>query len=109
MSIRVAGYVRTWKLTKIFNIPITYDGSYGHHGTAAAIEFAVLSLHVSRIVVCGHSHCGAIKALYEEMPAEANNLRRWLDLGRLAALPVVPTPAALRRTEQRAVVLRSSA
>ena len=45
-----------------------YDGSYGHHGTAAAIEFAVLSLHVERIVVCGHSHCGAIKALYEEVP-----------------------------------------
>ena len=83
-----------------------YDGSYGHHGTAAAIEFAVLSLHVERIVVCGHSHCGAIKALYEEVPAEANNLRRWLDLGRDAALPVVPTPDALRRTEQRAVVLQ---
>lgn len=83
-----------------------YDGSHGHHGTAAAIEFAVLSLHVERIVVCGHSHCGAIKALYEEVPAEANNLRRWLELGRDAALPVVPTPDALRRTEQRAVVLQ---
>ena len=83
-----------------------YDGSYGHHGTAAAIEFAVLSLRVSRIVICGHSHCGAIKALYEEVPAEANNLRRWLDLGREAALPVVPSPDALRRTEQRAVVLQ---
>jgi len=56
--------------------------------------------------VCGHSHCGAIKALYEEVPAEANNLRRWLELGRDAALPVVPTPDALRRTEQRAVVLQ---
>ncbi|MBW7833774.1 MAG: carbonic anhydrase [Simplicispira suum] len=83
-----------------------YDGSYGHHGTAAAIEFAVLSLQVGHIIVCGHSHCGAIKALYEEVPAEANNLRRWLDLGRDAALPVVPTPDALRRTEQRAVVLQ---
>lgn len=83
-----------------------YDGSHGHHGTAAAIEFAVLSLQVERIVVCGHSHCGAIKALYEEVPAEANNLRRWLELGRDAALPVVPTPDALRRTEQRAVVLQ---
>jgi len=83
-----------------------YDGSHGHHGTAAAIECAVLSLQVERIVVCGHSHCGAIKALYEEVPAEANNLRRWLELGRDAALPVVPTPDALRRTEQRAVVLQ---
>ena len=83
-----------------------YDGSYGHHGTAAAIEFAVLELHVSRIVVCGHSHCGAIKALYGEVSSEARNLQRWLDLGREAALPVQPGPEALRRTEQRAVVLQ---
>ncbi|WP_284465628.1 carbonic anhydrase [Diaphorobacter nitroreducens] len=83
-----------------------YDGSYGHHGTAAAIEFAVLELHVSRIVVCGHSHCGAIKALYGEVSPEARNLQRWLDLGREAALPVQPSPEALRRTEQRAVVLQ---
>lgn len=83
-----------------------YDGSHGHHGTAAAIEFAVLELHVSRIVVCGHSHCGAIKALYGEVSPEAQNLQRWLDLGREATLPVVPSPEALLRTEQRAVVLQ---
>ena len=83
-----------------------YDGSHGHHGTAAAIEFAVLSLQVSRIIVCGHSHCGGIKALYADVPAEAHNLQRWLELGREAALPVQPGPEALRRTEQRAVVLQ---
>ena len=83
-----------------------YDGSHGHHGTAAAIEFAVLNLDVSRIVVCGHSHCGAIKALYEEVSPEAQNLQRWLDLGREAVLPVQSCPEALRRTEQRAVVLQ---
>ncbi|MCB1979107.1 MAG: carbonic anhydrase [Burkholderiaceae bacterium] len=83
-----------------------YDGSYGHHGTAAAIEFAVLNLHVSRIVVCGHSHCGAIRALYEGVPPEAHNLQRWLELGRDAALPVQPCEEAFRRTEQRAVVLQ---
>ncbi|WP_333905110.1 carbonic anhydrase [Delftia acidovorans] len=83
-----------------------YDGSHGHHGTAAAIEFAVLNLQVSRIVVCGHSHCGAIKALYGEVSPEARNLQRWLDLGREAVLPVQARPEALRRTEQRAVVLQ---
>ena len=83
-----------------------YDGSHGHHGTTAAIEYAVLTLAVRRIVVCGHSHCGAIKALYGEVSPEARNLQRWLDLGREAALPVQPRPEALRRTEQRAVVLQ---
>lgn len=79
----------------------------GHHGTAAAIEFAVLSLGVRHIVVCGHSHCGAIQALYDGVPSQARNLGAWLDLAREAVLPVTPpTPEALRRTEQRAVVLQ---
>ncbi|MCU0929716.1 MAG: carbonic anhydrase [Burkholderiaceae bacterium] len=84
-----------------------WDQSEGFHGTAAAIEFAVLNLNVERIVVCGHSHCGAIRALYGEVPSAAQNLRCWLELGREAALPVAdPGPEALRRTEQRAVVLQ---
>lgn len=84
-----------------------YDQSQGFHGTAAAIEFAVLNLHVRRIIVCGHSHCGAIRALYGDVPAAAQNLARWLDLGREAALPVAePGAEVLRRTEQRAIVLQ---
>jgi carbonic anhydrase len=83
-----------------------YNGLHGLHGTAAAIEYAVLNLHVSHIIVCGHSHCGAMKALYEEISPEAKNLQAWLDLAREAALPVQVTPEALRRTEQRSVVLQ---
>ena len=84
-----------------------YDQSHGFHGTAAAIEFAVLNLNVKRIVVCGHSHCGAIRALYGDVPAAAQNLVRWLDLGREATLPIAdPGPEVLRRTEQRAIVLQ---
>jgi carbonic anhydrase len=90
------------------------DGAYlgearrwtGYHGTAAAIEFAVLNLKVTHIVVCGHSHCGGIRALYEGVPQGAINLAAWLDLGREAVLPVQMSPEALRRTEQRAVILQ---
>lgn len=78
----------------------------GLHGTTAAIEFAVLSLHVERIIVCGHSHCGAIQAAYEGVPEEAVALRAWLQLAREALLPVQSSPEALRRTEQRVVVLQ---
>src|SRR3989344_3209034 len=77
-----------------------YDGSHGHHGTTAAIEFAVLNLQVRRIVVCGHSHCGAIKAMYGEVSPEAPNLNRWLDLGREALLPMQAGPEVLRRRVQ---------
>lgn len=83
-----------------------YDGSYGLHGTMAAIEFAVLSLHVERIIVCGHSHCGAIRAAYEGVPEEAVALQAWLKLATEALLPVQASPEALRRTEQRLVVLQ---
>ncbi len=83
-----------------------YDGSHGLHGTTAAIEFGVLSLRVERIVVCGHSHCGAIRAAYEGVPDEAVALTAWLKLASEALLPVRTSPEALRRTEQRAIVLQ---
>jgi carbonic anhydrase len=88
------------------NLVPPYDASYGYHGTAAAIEFAVLTLGVTDIVVCGHSHCGAMQALYRDLPAEAQHTRKWLELAREAALPVLESEAALRRVEQRSVVLQ---
>lgn len=49
-------------------------------GEAATIEFAVVGLAVTDIVICGHTHCGAMKGLLhpeylEEMPAVADFLR----------------------------------
>lgn len=78
----------------------------GLHGTTAAIEFAVLGLHVERIIVCGHSHCGAIRTAYEGAPAEAVALQAWLKLVDEALLPVRPCAESMRRTEQRAIVLQ---
>lgn len=66
------------------------DTSAGFHGTAAAIEFAVLSLEVQNIVVCGHSHSGAMRGPYEKPPAQARHLRAWLTLAQDAVLPVLP-------------------
>lgn len=49
---------------------------------AAAIEFAVLGLKVKDIIVCGHSNCGAMQALYQDekdfegMP----HLKEWIEL-----------------------------
>lgn len=83
-----------------------YDGSHGLHGTMAAIEYAVLGLKVERIIVCGHSHCGAIRTAYEGAPEEAVALRAWLKLLEEAMLPVVPSHEAMQRTEQRSVVLQ---
>jgi carbonic anhydrase len=85
--------------------PYEEDGD-GYHGTSAAIEFAVLALGVRDIVVCGHSHCGAVRALYRESPSGARHMTRWLELAREAVLPVVECEDALRRVEQRSIVLQ---
>ncbi len=49
-------------------------------GEGATIEYAVAALGVKDIVVCGHSHCGAMKALLH--PEETEGLpavQAWLD------------------------------
>ena len=90
----------------IGNFVPPYDASHGYHGTTASIEFAVLSLDVREIIVCGHSHCGAIRALYTELPAGTRHMAKWLELARDAVLPVTMSEEALRRTEQRSVALQ---
>lgn len=45
---------------------------------AAAVEFAVGTLGVREIAVCGHSSCGAMKALVSGPPAGAPALTSWL-------------------------------
>ncbi len=47
-------------------------------GEAATIEFAVEVLGVENIVVCGHSHCGAVTALVSGNPDTPQAVRRWL-------------------------------
>ncbi len=88
------------------NLVPPYEEPTGYHGTAAAIEYAVLQLQVQRIIVCGHSHCGAMRALYRPASAEARNLARWIELAREAALPGRESEAALRQVEQRSIVLQ---
>jgi len=60
--------------------PASVTGST--NSTAAAIEFAVETLRVSDIVVCGHSQCGAMTALLGGLPDGKSmpHLREWLKL-----------------------------
>lgn len=51
----------------------------GAPGEAASLEFAVEVLGVRDVVVCGHTHCGAVNAILEpETIAGLPNLERWL-------------------------------
>jgi carbonic anhydrase len=54
------------------NLVPTYGKEFG--AEAAGIEYALAALDVEHIVICGHSHCGAMSALVdpklaEELPA----------------------------------------
>lgn len=64
-----------------FVAPFNPDADF--HATASAIEYATSVLEVSDIIVCGHSHCGAIEALYKEIPPTSENVHtiKWLELG----------------------------
>ena len=52
-------------------------------GVAAAVEYAVEHLHVRDIIVCGHSDCGAMKALYKDRKVfrETPHIAEWLSHG----------------------------
>jgi len=59
------------------NIAPPYGTSNG--GEAATIEYAVTALGVKDIIVCGHTHCGAMKALlHPEMVDELPAVADWL-------------------------------
>ena len=60
--------------------PFAPDDDY--HATAAGIEYAVSVLGVSDIIVCGHSHCGAIETMYTKI-TDINlvHVKKWLQLG----------------------------
>ncbi len=49
---------------------------------AAAVEYALLTLKVSNIIVCGHSECAAMRALVNNRRiVDTPNLRSWLRHG----------------------------
>ncbi|MDD2356688.1 MAG: carbonic anhydrase [Thiovulaceae bacterium] len=63
--------------------PFSPDEDY--HATATGIEYAVSVLNVSEIIICGHSHCGAINHLFKsvENPSLVHT-KKWLSLGEKA-------------------------
>jgi carbonic anhydrase len=72
--------------------PASTNGiSTGDLSEASAIEYAVLILKVSEIIVCGHSECGAMKAICaHDAHPDAPNLSKWLRHARPAAQRMEP-------------------
>lgn len=83
-----------------------FEPDAGYHGVSAGIEFAVLTLGVTDIVVCGHTHCGAIRALYEPPNESSPHVSRWLELAHGARIDEPLSESVLRRTEQLSIAIQ---
>ena len=67
---------------------------------AAAIEYALVFMNITNIVVCAHSDCGAMKALYMKAEdfKELSHLKEWIDTAQAARDRVAGTNNELSQT-----------
>jgi carbonic anhydrase len=92
----------------IANLVPPYTPGGQHHGTAAAVEFAVGHLKVNHIIVMGHSRCGGVTGCLKMCAGEAPEFEtresfigRWLDVLR----PAVGRIADITDPEDRQTAL----
>ena len=71
----------------IANLVPPYEPDGAHHGTSAAVEYAVRFLRVAHIVVIGHSNCGGAQGCTDMCSGAAPELEdtesfvgRWIEL-----------------------------
>ncbi|QKV96332.1 carbonic anhydrase [Streptomyces sp. NA02950] len=70
-------------------------GGHGASGEAATIEYALRVLNVQDVVVCGHSHCGAMGALQAGTDlSDLPGVDSWLELARPGLAPLLVRDAA---------------
>ena len=65
--------------------PFTPDGQ--HHGTAAAVEFAIKNLKIEHLIIMGHSNCGGVQGCFDmctghapELEEKSSFVGRWMDI-----------------------------
>lgn len=71
----------------VANLVPPYEPDGDHHGTSAAVEYAVTVLKVSHLMVLGHSQCGGVAGCLKMCKGEAPELEskesfvgRWMDI-----------------------------
>jgi carbonic anhydrase len=71
----------------IANLVPPYEPDGDHHGTSAAVEYAVNYLKVTHLIVLGHSSCGGVEGCLDMCEGRAPDLEeqnsfvgRWMDI-----------------------------
>lgn len=71
----------------IANLVPPYEPDGDHHGTSAAVEYAVSVLKVTHLMVLGHSQCGGVKGCIDmckghapELDGKESFVGRWMDI-----------------------------
>lgn len=98
----------------IANLIPPHDPDGHHHGTSAAVEYAVTTLKVAHLIVMGHSKCGGVKGCYDMCMGKAPELEdkgsfvgRWMDILRpkFEDLPAGTDEERIRQLEKDSVVV----
>lgn len=98
----------------VANLVPPYAPDTDHHGTSAAVEYAVTTLKVSHLIVLGHSGCGGVQGCYDmcsgaapELNEESSFVGRWMDILRPGydRLPSGETATRVRALEKEAVLV----
>lgn len=101
----------------VANLVPPYSPDHQHHGTSAAVEYAVNALKVAHIVVVGHSNCGGVQACHDmcaghapELEEASSFIGRWMDIlrpGYERVAASVADPAERKAALEREAVLVS--
>lgn len=99
-------------IRNVGNFVPPYKPDEDFHSTASGIEYAVSVLNVREVIICGHTHCGACKHLYEKIEDPSLvHTKKWLELGESAKTSAVlslgasaPIEDLLRLTEKLSIV-----
>lgn len=98
----------------IANLVPPYAPDGDHHGTSAAVEYAVTTLKVAHLIVLGHSQCGGVLGCHAmctgkapELERETSFVGKWLGILRPGFERVAGVPEAERITalERESVII----
>lgn len=101
----------------VANLVPPYSPDHQHHGTSAAVEYAVNVLKVAHIAVVGHSNCGGVHACHDmcagkapELDEVSSFIGRWMDIlrpGYMRVIERIEGEAAQKEELEREAVLTS--